>query len=159
MPRLILMRHGRALDTSPDGTDHGRPLHEEGRAQASQRGRDLVDRDWFPALALVSDAARTEETWAWVADEVGPVDLDLQPRLYNSGTTTHLDCLSRDGLPDCVLLLAHNPGISGTASLLTSSILRFSTGDAVLLEHSSPWPIAADALDWTLVAHLTSHPS
>ena len=66
MHRLILLRHGKAERSAPGG-DIARRLTDRGRNDAALMGRVLAERDLIPDVALVSAAARTQETWAAVS--------------------------------------------------------------------------------------------
>lgn len=58
---LILLRHGKAEDTHPQG-DGARPLVEKGREQARQAGSILKTAGIIPEIVLTSPLVRARQT-------------------------------------------------------------------------------------------------
>lgn len=116
--RLILTRHAKSSWDSPVSGDHARPLNDRGRKSAKAIGQWLRRNGYEPTLVLSSDAARTRETWALIAPSLGgtPKVVWLQ-ELYHTGAETMLDVLRTAGDAPVVLMLGHNPGIAGFASM------------------------------------------
>ena len=116
--QLILMRHGKA-EADSGGGDHARVLSSRGRAEAAEAGRRLaaVAR---PALALVSDSARTRQTFEALAPALDPAPiLTVTRTLYGAAPDTILAELR--AAPDeaaAVLVIGHNPGIGELARRL-----------------------------------------
>jgi len=140
--RLIVMRHATAAPGSGLASDHVRPLTAHGTAEALDVAAQLVERGWQPTRALVSDAARTTETWWAMADLLGAPRSMLLSSLYGAGIEALIYEVKR--LPnevDTVLVLGHNPGWSQAASWLCGHTLSLSTANAVLL--------SADGSRWT----------
>ncbi|WP_298558263.1 histidine phosphatase family protein [uncultured Aliiroseovarius sp.] len=107
---LILTRHAKSSWSDADLDDHSRPLNKRGRASAKAIGRWLADRGHTPGEVLCSDAARTRETWALIADKlVGVPQASYQPELYLADPETMLDKL-RGASANTVMMVAHNPG-------------------------------------------------
>ena len=126
MQRLILMRHAEAVGSAPSGLDRDRALSPRGRIEAQSISRALVARGLKPDLALVSSATRTRQTWDLVRESLGEVALRAEPALYNAPAETLRAYAERAGQDaDCVILIAHNPGIHQLAmDLLTEAETR-----------------------------------
>lgn len=126
MQRLILMRHAEAVGSAPSGLDRDRALSPRGRSEARSVGRALAARGLQPDLALVSAATRTRQTWDLVREGLADIELRAEPALYNAPAETLRVHAERAGLvADCVILIAHNPGIHQLAmDLLTEAKAR-----------------------------------
>lgn len=144
MRRLILMRHAKAEKTSPSGGDHDRPLADRGRGDAARVGLALAARGVRPDLALVSDSARTRETWDVLIEAWGDVELRIEPGLYNASAEEIGDAV---GLvadeAETVLVIAHNPGIHDAA---LGYLGRCAPSPGVRDRLSGRFPTAAAAL-------------
>ncbi|MGR3541948.1 MAG: SixA phosphatase family protein [Hasllibacter sp.] len=117
---LILIRHAKSERGAP-GPDHARPLNERGRRQAPLIGRWLASNGWAPDLALVSTAARAQQTWEGVTEGLGaaPPREDLRA-LYHAPPQAMRDALAgRDA--GAIALVGHNPGIAELAAKLAGT--------------------------------------
>ena len=118
--RLILLRH--AKSAWPDLPDRDRPLAKRGRRDAPRIGRWLHEHGYQPDVVVVSDAARTRQTWDLVAPQLGGSPaVRFEPRAYAASALTLL-YLARE-LPAryrTALLIAHNPGLSELAASLAA---------------------------------------
>ncbi|RPE63311.1 phosphohistidine phosphatase [Pacificibacter maritimus] len=114
--RLILTRHAKSGWADPIQDDKDRTLADRGRADAARLGRWLTDSDIDQAI--VSTAARTQETWSVIA-QIGAIQAEAQnlDALYLASCDVLLQTLQR-ATGNCVLLLAHNPGIGELANRL-----------------------------------------
>jgi phosphohistidine phosphatase len=111
MHRLILLRHGKAERTAPGG-DIARRLTDRGRADAALMGRVLAERDLIPDLALVSAAARTQETWAAVSPSFPGARSEVTRDLYLASEGLILGLAEERGQSaGCVMVVGHNPGL------------------------------------------------
>jgi phosphohistidine phosphatase len=117
--RLTLLRHGNA--ESPDlwAEDFERPLTKEGRAEAAEMARRLQQRDWIPALILVSPAERTWSTAQILMQILGLDEKQVRAEreLYLATPETIWQIIARQpaGVQH-LLVCAHNPGLSALAS-------------------------------------------
>ncbi|MDA5093295.1 histidine phosphatase family protein [Aliiroseovarius sp. KMU-50] len=117
---LILTRHAKSSWNEPGLDDHERPLNKRGIASARAIGRWLADNDHTPGEVLCSDAARTRETWANIADKlIGAPEAHYTRDLYLSDPDTMLDALKR-ARADVVMMIAHNPGSAYLARRLVA---------------------------------------
>lgn len=117
MKRLILMRHAKSSQGDPAMGDHARPLNGRGRSSARRLGDWLRARGYLPDLALVSDAARTRETFARLDISC---DARFLPALYLVDPDGMLKVL-RQATGDTVLMLGHNPGLGWFAQTLVAA--------------------------------------
>jgi phosphohistidine phosphatase len=146
--RLVLMRHGKAAPTGPDGDRH-RPLLEEGRDQAVSVGQRIRALGWWPDRALVSDAARARQTHAAL---VPAIPADVEPEIYSGGVVA-LRRRLLEAPPGRWIVVGHNPALSELASRLTGFRVGLEPAAAALLEHSGDelGPALLDERSWELV--------
>ena len=121
MRRLILMRHGKAETATGQG-DHARPRSARGRLEAAEAGRRLAALA-APALALVSDSARTRQTFEGAAPAFAPA---LPHRVTHAlyGATAEAILAEVRVTPADVaslLVIGHNPGTSDLARRLAGT--------------------------------------
>ncbi len=119
MKTLVVMRHAKAESSGP--SDFERRLAESGLADAAEAGEWLAARGVEPDLALVSEAARTVQTWEAMAEAAG-WDLEVATydvALYDAGPESALD-LIRAVPPgtSCLVVVGHNPTTAYLAQLL-----------------------------------------
>ncbi len=112
MKRLLLLRHGHAVDFATEG-DHQRPLSERGQGEAAAMAVHIKDYIQEIKALHVSTARRTQETAAILCEHSGlHVSKTDDDRLY---LPTVGDLLSyiydMSDAQDCALLIGHNPGL------------------------------------------------
>jgi phosphohistidine phosphatase len=147
--RLILLRH--AKSEWPDVPDRDRPLAKRGRRDAPRIGRWLHEHGYQPDVVVVSDAARTRQTWDLVAPELGGSPaVRFEPRAYAASALSLLYLVQE--LPEryrTALLIAHNPGLSElAASLAAPSVpdngprpgISLPTAAVAVFEFPGDWP-------------------
>jgi phosphohistidine phosphatase len=146
MKRLILLRHASAADAREDAL---RELTAEGREQASAAGVRIaaLGADWQPAQALCSSARRASATLEAAREAItAPLAVQLDEQLYLASAARLLAALRR--VPDateCVLVVAHEPGLSELARELAR---RGDSRARLRLAHGiKPGAFAAIALD------------
>ncbi len=112
MRQLIVLRHGKAEDHSPDG-DFGRRLTGRGERDAASAGKKIRGIVTGPAGIVTSDAVRALATARIAAREMG-TDTPVVPdrRIYNAS----LDDLRAviqdlDDRTQSVVVVGHNPGL------------------------------------------------
>lgn len=121
--KLILVRHSKAENRGSSGNDFERSLTNEGKADSIKMANSLIKAGLKPDFILTSSASRAFET-AMIFAEVfntGEKNILATRKLYYSSAKTILDQIF--GLPetiDCVMVVAHNPGISELARGLSS---------------------------------------
>lgn len=120
MDRLILFRHGKAERSAPGG-DIARRLTEPGRQDAKIMGRVLADQGLVPDLALVSSAARAQETWEAASPAFPGAKVVVRRDLYLAEEAVILDLAETLGESvGAVMIVGHNPGLH----MLTLGLLR-----------------------------------
>lgn len=155
--RLLLMRHAKS-SWKHDLPDHERPLNGRGRRDAPRIAAEIAALGWTPQHVLISDSARTVETWRRMAP-VLPADLPVtaSPALYHAAVGAMRQELARlpDHLTD-VLLLAHQPGLAQAIGWWTGHAVEFTTANVARLHGAGPsWADALDAREgWELEAIL-----
>ena len=112
------MRHAKAEPYAP--ADRERALTRRGLADAAAAGRFLAEAGVLPEAALVSSAARTQQTWEQLAAAAGlSVRADLSDAMYAApadSVLAHLRLLPEEAR--CAVFVGHNPCAAQLASLL-----------------------------------------
>lgn len=154
---LVVMRHSKAEPFA--ATDHARELSARGRADAADAGEWLADHDVVPDLALVSSAARTQQTWEAVRAAAGwSTEASYDEALYEAGPDSALDII-RLALPAArtVIFVGHNPTAAYLAQLLDDG-----DGDAAaIVALSEGFPTSALAVfeydgEWAALEHASA---
>jgi phosphohistidine phosphatase len=112
MERLILLRHGKAEVAAPSGKDFDRPLTGRGRRDSALVAQALASQAFSPDLALVSPAARADQTWQSAASAFPSAKVEWIQALYDAAPETILaEAERRGGAYRTVMVVAHNPGL------------------------------------------------
>lgn len=147
--RVILIRHGDAITSSPLG-DHGRPLSIAGRKQAASTGRALAERGIRATQVWCSPLVRAVQTTELV---LAPLDyqgiVEAREDLYPDSPTDSLaHALARLDDGQSIIVVGHQPYMSSAASMLLNlAVSSFATGAAYCLRVTSVFPHRAE-LDW-----------
>ncbi len=157
---LIVMRHAKSSWKANVMGDHARPLNGRGRRDAPRMAEALILRDWWPEVVVSSDAQRTRETWALMA-QMGSERAVVTPQvhfergLYLAGfDDLALESSSWETAWQRVLVLGHNPGWQQLVGRLCGTYQEMTTANAALLVgEGDSW---RDALQghWRLEAFL-----
>jgi len=86
------MRHAKSSWDSTSLDDHDRPLNQRGKESATLLGKWLKSNSLLPDQALVSSAARTQETYARLELEL-PLRPDIKRSLYLATSDQLLDSI------------------------------------------------------------------
>jgi phosphohistidine phosphatase len=122
---LFLLRHADAALDEPD--DHERPLSPRGVAEAAAIGEQLRDMGADFGLVICSSALRTRETLKALEDcgalgggKASPNEVtQIEAGMYLASAREMLGRLRAvPAETQCVLLIAHNPGIYDLATQL-----------------------------------------
>lgn len=147
---LVVVRHARAEATAP--SDHQRRLTAAGRSAAADLGAWLGGAGLAVDHAIVSDAARTQETWAAIAEAAGwTLAADASAALYDASPDAALD-LVRESPAEArtVVVVGHNPTVGYLAEVLDDGegdddaigalvTSGFPTAAAVVLDLPGEW--------------------
>lgn len=142
MKTLILIRHAKSSWDEPGISDYDRSLNHRGLTDAPVMGARLASRldasDLTLDVFLCSSARRASETARLLAPALGVSDevMDWRRALYLASPDTMLNVIR--SVPDqavSAVLLAHNPGITELAEILTGqSIGNVPTCGVITLE-------------------------
>ena len=141
MARLLLMRHAKSSWSDPRVADHERPLNGRGQRTAPRMGRWMLDQDLAPDVILTSTAIRAAATAEAIANVIGeglaPVAI---PRLYHASTDTIIDVLASAGQSqECIMLVAHNPGIEDFLLQTTGRLEFCPTAVLAVIDFPGEW--------------------
>lgn len=118
---VVLIRHATAIDETIALRDPMRMLTAHGREQARQLGQHLRERVG-PALHVwTSPLVRAVQTAELVLAGLGSVavTVDVLPSLApGESVRAAVAAIRALGEPACVLLVGHEPGLSGIAAVL-----------------------------------------
>lgn len=148
--QLFLLRHGKAA--WPDGVpDHRRPLAPRGRIAVPLVAARLGALAGKIDRVLVSDATRTQETFALVRSVLPALEQSVEPAIYEARPGALLELVQ--SLPDTasrVLMIGHNPGFHALALYLAGAAggdadamqrleRKFPTAGLASLAFAGPW--------------------
>ena len=143
MQRLILFRHGKAERNSSTGKDFDRNLTGRGREDARLVGAALAQAGLIPDLVLVSEAARTQQTWAAAKSAFPSVETRVDRALYHADARALLKAVEGE-TARTVMIVTHNPGVhdlalqlaedAGDKQLKATLELGFPTAAAAVIE-------------------------
>jgi len=124
MKRLILLRHAKSDLHTDAGSDFDRPLSERGVNDLPMVAEALLSFIVPGMQCLCSPAVRTQQTWALAAPHWPHIEMHTQSSLYLASAdelvrliekkSSHTDCPA-----DCLMIIAHNPGLSQLLNHLT----------------------------------------
>lgn len=117
MRQLILTRHAKSDWGDPLLPDHDRPLNARGLRNAPKMARRLAEDGVTVERILSSTAARTRSTAEIFGAELG-LAVELDEELYLAAAPTLLRKAAASDVQS-VMVVAHDPGISELASLLS----------------------------------------
>jgi phosphohistidine phosphatase len=129
MKTVLLMRHAKSSWNVPDLPDQKRPLNHRGEKDAPRMGQLLKDQGLIPQRIYCSTALRARQTVAAVIEILGfQGEITYLDELYQAEPSAIIDVLkSAPDEVDCVLLIAHNPGMEEVTQLLTGQGQTFPT--------------------------------
>lgn len=129
MSELLILRHGDAEDRARSGHDADRALTDRGEAQARAAGVALAALGLVPDVVLTSPKVRARTTAALACEALGATPVEHAPLL---GLDRH-EALLAAGLGERVLLVGHEPDLSGVVHDLAGARLRMRKGAVALL--------------------------
>ncbi len=155
--RLVIMRHGHAWGDSPRG-DHARQLDPLGIEECRDVGRAMAAQGWLPDHVVTSDAARTRESWYWVAQQlpVKPPHEHLRA-LYGCSWIGAIAVLSElDTECETALYVGHNPACEEIVEVASGhGGWLLNTANAVLLQgKGATWAEALRPGAWTVAGRI-----
>jgi len=129
------MRHGEA-SYSAGRSDKDRPLTMHGKDQVTRAGEWLKSKDLCPDVILSSSAVRTRETWEMLQSSAAiKAQAHLVDDLYLANPHELLKAIhSSPADAQCLLVIAHNPGLSALASALSNQRIGLGTAHMVVFD-------------------------
>jgi len=120
MKRLSLLRHAQADNPLPDQPDWDRPLTKRGLLDALEMARRMKAQRRRPELILSSPATRTRQTTEALIKYFSNAKLLFVEELYLTDSKQMLTAIQEYGeSAKHLLVVAHNPGITELADLLS----------------------------------------
>ena len=123
MKHLTLIRHAKSSWSSPDLSDHDRPLNHRGEKSAPKIGRILAQREDFnPDFFLSSTAVRALTTARIIAEQTGfdPDEIQATDDIYLASSGELIRIINNQ-IPETAthaVLFGHNPGFEIVANTL-----------------------------------------
>ena len=130
MKTLFLVRHAKSSWDDPALPDRDRPVNERGLRDVAMMGKRLAKRNVKPDVILSSPAVRALTTAEHLAKALGikRKDIVVIDRLYAAPAEALLDVIQGLGnAPECVMLVAHNPGLTELTHDFSSEITDMPT--------------------------------
>ena len=131
---LMLMRHAKS-DWCAHTADIDRPLNNRGRRDAARMGFYLKKSKRVPDQMVVSAAQRTRETADLLLDNLplAKKNIVIDKELYLADRQTLCDIIELyAGNNQCLLILAHNPGMDDLVSYLAGSPVSLSASGKLM---------------------------
>jgi len=141
MPTLVLVRHAQAAYSYPD---QERPLTHAGVDQAARLGGVLSREIGAFDVAVCSDAARAQQTFAEISQRMSIRESWFDRSVYNADEEDILT-LARTFEGERALIVGHEPTISGAGYVLAceddrSEVARgVPTATALILSFDGSW--------------------
>lgn len=128
MPSLMLLRHAKSDWKAGFAYDRDRPLNKRGVRSAKAVGRFVGRNGLVPDLVLASPAVRTATT-ADLAAAAGGWDTEIKavPELYGADPAAALRIVREAPRVERLMLVGHEPTMSGLVAYLSGSRLRITT--------------------------------
>jgi phosphohistidine phosphatase len=123
MKKIILVRHGKAEDDSPEFSDFERSLTPKGKLVSRLMAHKLKAKEHSPGAIVTSPAFRALETALIFAGEYGinPEDIIMKSNIYHGLTMKNLPEIlsSVNEETESITLFGHNPSFSDLANGLS----------------------------------------
>ncbi len=124
MKILYLVRHAKSSWKDASLSDGERPLKNRGKQDAIAMAKRLSKMMISPDLMISSPAKRALKTATIFSNILMPTSgsaIRIENNLYLASAEEYLNIIRQiDRQYDCVMIFGHNPGISETASLLST---------------------------------------
>lgn len=121
------MRHAKSSWAEPMQDDFDRTLNDRGKTDAPEMGRRLIKKGIKPDLIVCSAARRTRKTAGLVAEALNYNESNIQREhdLYEATVNDMLHVIRQlDDEKDTILLIAHNPTVTGMVGYLSGSYIE-----------------------------------
>ena len=142
MKTLVLMRHGKAVESANSGKDIDRALSVKGHEQVRVMSAWLKEQHILPESIVSSAALRTQETARGMASGLGfdANAVSFKNELYLASPSVYAGCLlETPNTINTLLLIGHNTGISEWArELLFGFYEELPTAGLLVLQSDTP---------------------
>ncbi len=135
MKKLLLLRHGNAASRTSNMSDYDRSLDNIGKKQITNIANKLAESNNLPNFIIASSALRAKSSAEIIQTKNPVIKLTETEQLYSASFFEYIDILgSQKGTLESIMLVAHNPTISGFISKLTGKHIGMGTGNLCILE-------------------------
>ncbi len=120
MKTLHLLRHAKAAEINPQGTDFERPLSKRGIAACKAVSNYLATTGFSVDRVFCSPAQRTKETYTFIKDSLGGAKTSFREKLYliDAGDLLNLIGDFSNSISSA-MIIGHNPSLHMIALRLT----------------------------------------
>jgi phosphohistidine phosphatase len=125
---IYLLRHGDAEPDQGDG-DEARRLTDKGRAQSDAAGRAIATLGWQVDTCLSSPLVRARDTAILCCEH-----LEVEPEICDPIGRGYFESEDLAAGRGNVLLVGHEPDMSGEVARLTGARVKFKKGGIAMLE-------------------------
>lgn len=129
MKTLLILRHAKSSWSNIALADIDRPLNKRGKRDAPRIGTLLRTEDLVPELIISSPALRARKTAKAVSENCGyEGEIEIQGEFYPGDPDSFIEAFY--SIPDqieCILIVAHNPGLEELLYVLTGESARMPT--------------------------------
>lgn len=136
MKKILLLRHGNAVSSGSGMADYDRPLSSRGKKEINNIAYKLTESKLLPDMIVSSTAVR-----AFSSAEIIRNFLQLTNSirgtevLYSASISEYINILkSQKESISTILIVAHNPTVSGFIIRLTGMHIGMSTGNLCSIE-------------------------
>ena len=153
--RLFIIRHGKAREDSPSGSDADRELRKRGHRQAQWLAERISDDDQPPTSVLASPRVRAQQTAHPIAEALN-LTIETEPLLdFGTSLSDLVDLITEHADRGSIALVGHNPTLSSLASVLVDGVgghrgISLRTGEAVVIDFVHDVELAGGSLVSTL---------
>lgn len=135
MKKLLLLRHGNAASRVGNMTDYDRPLDSTGKKQITIISNKLTERNQLPDLIFSSSAVRAISSAGFIQNKKPVISIIETDLLYSADIFEYMDIISaQQNSYETIMIVAHNPTISGFISKLAGKHIGMGTGNLCILQ-------------------------
>ena len=135
MKKLLLLRHGNAASRLSNMSDYDRSLDNIGKKQITNIANKLAESHNLPNLIIASTALRAISSAKIIQNKKPVIKLTGTELLYSASIFEYIDILgSQNETLESIMLVAHNPTLSGFILKLTGKHIGMGTGNLCLIE-------------------------
>lgn len=147
---LLVARHGKSEPESLGATDHQRDLTRYGRKQVREGHEWLMSSGFSIDACWASDATRAVRTAEALMQHRGGLSaVEQRPQLYESSVHGFLNAVAEvPADTECLMVVGHQPTVSGVVAVLTGRHLNYPTGTIVAVGLDDQWAELEPDVGW-----------